>query len=130
MKTGKVWGDSRLELQTLYVAVHAIEVKSGGYCSWHSHKTKWNAFRVLSGTLVIQVRREHGLTDETYLEPGDITTIKPGEVHRFYNRRGVCHALEIYHTNGNLLDPDDIDRLSHGGVYDVATLTGPPEDAA
>lgn len=131
MKTGKIWGISRLLLHSPFIEVHAIEVLQGGYSSWHSHRTKWNAFQVTSGTLLIQVRRDHGLTDTTILEPGDLTTVKPGEEHRFVNRRGICHALEIYHTGtGEPLALEDIVRSSQGGVYDMATLALSPEELA
>ena len=53
MKSGKVWGETELVLQTPFVEFHRIWVHQGGFCSLHKHEHKWNMFYVTSGELAV-----------------------------------------------------------------------------
>ena len=78
------------------------------------HRLKHNGFFVISGHLRIQVEKlDYALTDTTELGPGDFTTVRPGEYHRFVTGPEPVAALEIYY-----LEPlgEDITRKDHGGA--------------
>jgi len=106
---GKIWGTTKRVFAHNSTDAHVIHIKKGGYCSFHSHKSKWNRFVVISGSLKIKQ------------EPANITIIGPGEVHDV--PPGVRHlfeaveetiVLEFYWVD---LDPEDIDRQGTvGGV--------------
>lgn len=113
---GKVWGMTTLLLKTPMVEVHRLDVVPNAYCSMHKHERKWNAFVILSGALTIEVEKpEYGLTDKTVLRAGDLTTVKPGEYHRFVSGLTPTVALEIYYPETL---SEDIVRLDCGGVLD------------
>ena len=94
------------------VEIHQIEFKKGKRCSKHNHQTKSNFFFVLSGCLMIRVwQKDYDLVDETTLEAGEFTTVKPGLDHEFVGLEDG-HALEVYWAE---LNHNDIVRTDHGG---------------
>jgi len=112
--SGKIWGSTTLMLKTPLIEVHRLEVVPGGYCSWHMHRHKWNCFLVFSGSLTIEIRKEaYPLTDKTVLRAGDITTVKPGEEHRFVAGVVAAVAFEIYYPE---MLSEDIVRSDIGGI--------------
>ncbi len=118
MKEGKIWGNTQLILKTPLIEIHKLEVVPGGFCSWHKHRHKWNAFLIFAGSLTIEIRKEaYALTDKTMLRAGDITTVKPGEEHRFI--AGLCPAtaFEIYYPE---MLSEDIVRSGVGGVASMS----------
>jgi mannose-6-phosphate isomerase-like protein (cupin superfamily) len=113
MITGKVWGTTELVLATPLLEIHRLTIKPAHQCSLHVHRKKWNAFVVTRGRLFVDVRKtDYDLIDTTELRPGDWTTVKPGEHHKFRTGRESCEAFELYY-----LDPlsEDIDRKGVGG---------------
>lgn len=114
MINGKVWGVTEVVLATPTVEVHRLTIKPNAFCSWHEHTRTYNAFVVLSGELDIEVRKgDYDLTDVTKLGPTEVTTVKPGEYHRFVSGEKPVVALEIYYLDG--LVPDII-REDVGGL--------------
>jgi mannose-6-phosphate isomerase-like protein (cupin superfamily) len=111
-KQGKVWGDTEQIYGGDTVSAHAINIKKGGYCSIHKHIFKSNAFYVISGMLAIDIFRENGIKDSTILMPGDMTTVEPGEKHRF-TALADTQAVEIYDVK---FHGEDIVRDDNGGV--------------
>jgi mannose-6-phosphate isomerase-like protein (cupin superfamily) len=80
----------------------------------HKHRARWNAFYVLSGKLRIEAQKnEYALTDVTMLGPDDLTSIQPGEYHRFLTGDEPVEALEIYYPPW--VSDEDIVRADHGG---------------
>jgi mannose-6-phosphate isomerase-like protein (cupin superfamily) len=112
---GKVWGTTEQVLSTPLIDMHRLYIKAGTCCSWHKHERKWNGFTVIHGKLVIEVRKnDYAFVDVTVLGPGVVTSVPPGEFHRFV--AGVdCLALEFYYLDilGN-----DIIRDGVGGLLD------------
>lgn len=110
---GKSWGTTKTIIASPFTEVHKIEVVSGGYCSWHLHVKKWNAFIVTEGVLSIETK---GTTDgKTSLEvrAGEVCNIPPGTEHRFFNYSGaVARGLEVYYPDGL---GEDIVRTTRGG---------------
>ncbi len=113
MKAGKVWGlTEQIEMNGV-LEFHRIEMNKGGVCSKHCHEFKWNGFYVESGRMLIRVwQNDYDLVDETILEPGEYTKVKPGVYHQFECLEdGV--AFELYWAEFN---HNDIQRESVGYV--------------
>jgi quercetin dioxygenase-like cupin family protein len=111
MKAGKVWGNTEFIFGNSALEFHKIEFTEGSTCSKHKHKHKWNGFYVTKGLLKIKVwKNDYDLIDETVLEPGEWTTVKPGEFHQF---EGMTHgeAFELYWAE---FDHNDIERETVG----------------
>ncbi len=98
IKAGKIWGNTELIHANGVVEFHRIEFKAGFKCSEHEHKYKWNGFFVESGKMIVRVWQtadQKGLVDETVLNAGDFTQVKPGLIHQFEGvEDGV--AFELY----------------------------------
>lgn len=111
MKAGKVWGTTELIEANGALEFHRIEMKKNGVCSKHLHKYKWNGFYVESGKMRIKVwQKDYDLVDETILEAGDYTKVKPGLYHKFECLEdGV--AYELYWAE---FAHNDIERESVG----------------
>lgn len=97
-KRGKVWGETCTLIASPGVEVHQIKVLPKSECSLHCHQFKWNGFLVISGKLTIEVHKnDYALVDKTVLLPGDFTTVKPGEYHRFISHDEHTVAIEVYY---------------------------------
>ena len=109
---GKVWGQTEPLLVTPLIEVHRINTFGGYKCSEHLHRYKWNAFYCISGKMTIHVRKnDYDLIDVTELEPGDFTSVKPGEYHWFECVEDA-EVLEIYYAEPIT---EDIVRKNTGG---------------
>ena len=113
MKAGKVWGlTEQIEMNGV-LEFHRIEMNKNGVCSKHLHEFKWNGFYVESGKMIVRVWQDadqKGLVDETILNAGDYTTVKPGKFHQFEGvEDGV--AFELYWAE---FSHDDIERRTVG----------------
>lgn len=114
MKFAKIWGETEPLLVTPLIEIHRIYVDPFTKCSEHYHARKWNAFYLISGRLNIHVeKKDYDLIDVTKLEPGDLTTVKPGEYHWFESEDDWAEALEIYYLEGL---GDDIVRRTVGSL--------------
>jgi mannose-6-phosphate isomerase-like protein (cupin superfamily) len=117
IKAGKIWGNTELIHANGVLEFHRIEYKSGYKCSEHYHKHKWNGFFVESGKMLVRVWQtadQEGLVDETILQAGDFTQVKPGLVHQFEGiEDGV--AFELYWAE---FSHDDIERRTVGTKTD------------
>ena len=113
MKAGKIWGQTELIHANGVLEFHRIEFKAGYKCSEHYHKHKWNGFFVESGTMIVrcwQTADQEGLVDQTVLNAGDFTQVKPGLVHQFEGvKDGV--AFELYWAE---FSHNDIERRTVG----------------
>ena len=108
-RSGKIWGTTQLGFAFNGVEAHAIHVAAGGYCSRHSHRSKWNRFQVLRGKLIVRLYfTPDDVADETIVGVGQVTDVPPGVSHDFEALEDVI-AIEYYWT---VLDTNDIDR--HG----------------
>lgn len=124
-KQGKVWGFTQLIHANPVYEFHRIEIMKDAFCSVHSHKHKWNGFFVESGLLKICVWKDNYhlvddnssicQIDETILNPGDFTSVGPGEFHQFWALEPTI-AYETYWASP--LDINDIVRKTVGGKKD------------
>lgn len=120
MKSGKIWGITELIHANHSFEFHRIEAKSGGTCSKHKHKHKWNGFYVETGKLIVRIWKETTSLlagdsthiDETILGPGDFLMVKPTEYHQFEAIEDTI-AFELYWAEFN---HDDIIREDHGFI--------------
>ena len=101
MKAGKIWGTTELLEANGALEFHRIEMEKGGVCSKHLHRYKWNGFYVEKGRMKVSVwQRDYELIDETILNPGQYTKVKPGLYHQFEClENGV--AFELYWAEFN-----------------------------
>ena len=111
MKAGKIWGQTELIHANGVLEFHRIEFKKNVACSKHKHKFKWNGFYVESGKMMVRVwQKDYDLVDETILNPGEFTQVKPGVYHQFIGLEdGV--AFELYWAEFN---HNDIERETVG----------------
>ena len=112
-KSGKIWGQTELLLETPLMELHRIMIDADGFCSTHKHSYKHNLFYVVHGTLEVSVHKnDYDLVDVTLLTDGEYMTVSPGEYHSFRAVTDV-EALEIYYP-----EPigKDIQRKSVGGI--------------
>ena len=107
MKAGKIWGQTELIHANGVLEFHRIEFKKNVACSKHQHQFKWNGFYVESGKMLVRVwQKDYDLVDETILNAGDFTRVKPGVYHQFEGLEdGV--AFELYWAE---FDHNDIKR--------------------
>lgn len=118
MIQGKVWGTTEPLLVTPLLEIHRLAIQPQRRCSLHVHKYKFNAFLVLKGTLTIEVKKnDYPLVDKTVIGPGDLTTVKPGEYHRFVTGTEPVEAIEIYYPE---CLSEDIVREDFGGIVEGA----------
>lgn len=121
MIAGKVWGNTELVEANGALEFHRIEMNTGGVCSKHLHEFKWNGFYVESGRMLVRVwQNDYDLVDETILEAGMYTKVKPGVYHQFECLAdGV--AFELYWAEFN---HNDIVRetVGHAGEEEESTL--------
>lgn len=119
MKQGKVWGVTELIHANGVLEFHRISIDAGGTCSKHRHKYKWNGFFVESGKLLVRAwKNDYDLVDETVLEAGEFTQIKPGEFHQFEALEDTV-AFELYWAE---FDHSDIERETVGSNPQKQTL--------
>tara|TARA_R110000851_G_scaffold3749_7_gene15310 strand:+ start:1361 stop:1741 length:381 start_codon:yes stop_codon:yes gene_type:complete len=114
MKTqGKVWGKTLEIFKNSNFELHRIEAKQGGFSSTHCHVHKFNAFFVEKGKMKITIyETDYDLIDETIVEAGDLSVVKPGKYHKFEALEdSICY--EVYWAE---LGFDDIKRKNVGGV--------------
>ena len=112
IKQSKIWGSTSKIFEKNDVSFHKIEIKSGGFCSKHIHKYKFNLFLIEKGSLEIEIWQQNGIMDRTIISEGEMSEIPPSVYHRFRALTDVI-AFEIYYTV--LLD-DDILRDDSGGT--------------
>jgi len=112
---GKIWGQTKLIHKNGVLEFHRIDFKAGYKCSEHKHSFKWNGFFVESGKMLVRVwQDDQGLVDETILNAGEFTQVKPGKFHQFEGiEDGV--AFELYWAEFN---HDDIQRRTSGSSVD------------
>lgn len=117
MKEPKAWGTAEALHSTPLVKIARLEVKAGGFCSWHHHNAKDNTFIVEAGVLVVDIEPfGDGAGYAHKLYQGDSLTIPPGLRHRFVNDSSApTRVLEVESLSG--LDGADIHRTDTGGLH-------------
>ena len=113
MKSSKVWGETYFIYGNDNFAAHRIRVDRDGYCSMHTHKSRWNLFYIESGALEIEVhKQEYDLVEKTLLTTGESMTVAPGDPHRFKALDNTI-AYELYYQTP--VSESDIQRSDVGG---------------
>lgn len=107
---GKVWGWTQRVFRNETVQVDRAFVRAGWKCSLHHHRHRSNTFFVETGRLLVRVHKD-GLLDEVVLEPGQQTTVRPGDRHEM-EALADTFVLEVYSV---ALGGDDIVRDNQGG---------------
>lgn len=122
MKLGKVWGETECLLSLPHIEIHRLSIRPYSRCSMHMHEHKWNLFFVLAGELDIEVEKQgYALTDTTHLRVRGITTVAPGEFHRFITGDQPAECLEIYYPE---LLSEDIVRRDVGSSAALGGING------
>lgn len=112
--SGKVWGSTSKIFSKNNVEVCRITGKKYGASSTHTHTSKMSLFFVERGAIkVIVEKNDYDLTDETILQAGESTIVKPNEYHSFEILKDDTIVYEFYWVE---LDPDDIDRRDCGSI--------------
>jgi mannose-6-phosphate isomerase-like protein (cupin superfamily) len=113
-KVQKVWGTTECLISTPLFELHRLEIKPGHRCSLHAHRTKWNLFYILEGSLSIDLVLGDidAPIEEKKLQVGGSISVPPGVHHQFRTNSKSCVCLEVYYT-----EPlsEDIIRRNIGG---------------
>jgi mannose-6-phosphate isomerase-like protein (cupin superfamily) len=116
MTEDKVWGTAHHIHHSNRYNVSLLEVKSGGFCSRHYHKDRFNEFHVHSGRIVVV---EYEPEKRTELTSGESCVVRPGVLHRFEVIENGF-VVEIYWTeNGQPCLFKDIERMDTGGMVET-----------
>ena len=127
---GKVWGHTSALFNKNNVEIHRLYAEPGSFCSEHRHASKWNAFYVESGELLVRVWKP-GTVDDTHLHPGNYMEVAPGDYHQFiaedkFGEPSAVVAYEIYWVS---LDASDIDRRTVGRASGIHRMPPEPDPA-
>lgn len=109
--TKKLWGTTTLLLRTPFIEVHRLSINPMSWCSEHLHTSKWNAFYVESGTLLLETFTPEHV--QSRMQPGSFATIPPGHAHQFRTGKERVTCLEIYYPAEV---GEDIVRQTAGGT--------------
>jgi len=111
----KVWGLARHVFASEKLGVSILDVKAGGYSSWHLHRDRDNGFVCVSAVIDVYTRVDGGVGPWHRLNPGDQVKIAAGVVHKFECLQPGT-VIEIYTPRqGASVREDDIERLDMGG---------------
>ena len=109
-ETNKCWGYNVEVFRNATSSVNILHLKAGKRCSWHRHKTKFNQFHLISGSIILKVGIEFW-----ELLPTKEFTIYSGQWHEFQVWEDSIMVEVMYTINGVQYDPDDIERANVGG---------------
>jgi len=114
----KVWGQTRLVIESPRFQRHELQTEAGGYCSWHYHDDRENLFVVESGMIAVlqlfgwkYTRRVLGVGESMFV-PAKV-------VHQFQvieSGRVVEEYWPAEHRG--TISLGDIERLTIGGMLD------------
>ena len=103
----KIWGTNDEIYNNDLCSVNILRIKSGGTCSFHSHKAKHNVFHVISGQLKIKTDK-----GDSVLSRGHSFTVFAGTQHQFQAlEETIC--IEVMFVR---YDENDIQRESVGFI--------------
>lgn len=106
------WGERVVTRKTDTTLTTILYLKPNRRCSWHSHKTAYNQFYVISGMLgVVTDMSDETLT--TVLTEKQSFTVQPGVFHEFRTYDVPTIVEEIAYVEYDL---GDIYRQKIGGI--------------
>jgi mannose-6-phosphate isomerase-like protein (cupin superfamily) len=103
----KSWGVKTELFKNDLCEVSVLSLNPGQRCSWHRHRSKWNQFYVLEGSIAIKT--EDG---ETVVRKGQVFTTNPLQWHEFQTPDGPALVQEIMYVK---YECEDIERTVKGG---------------
>lgn len=106
----KSWGEKVNLFQNNLCEVSILYLNEGQRCSWHRHRSKWNQFFVIDGS--IEVKTEDGVAK---VEKGQSFTTRPQQWHEFRTPDGPAVIQEIMYVQ---YEAEDIERETVGGAID------------
>lgn len=112
-QTHGTWGERIVTRVTGESVTAILLLKPWKRCSWHSHKTTYNQFFVISGEL--GVKTDIGPNNQsslTRLTAKQVFTVRPGVMHEFQTYETGAVVEEIAYVK---YDEADIHRLQLGG---------------
>ena len=111
------WGNRLVTFNWSGGLVTLLWLEPNHRCSWHSHKTAWNQFTVITGML--GVKTDKGYT--TFIKPKQCFTVEPGVKHEFRTYDAPTVIQEVAYVE---YDKNDIDREVIGGLLPVENDKG------
>lgn len=103
----KPWGHEIIWAETKYYIGKFLTINPGCRLSRQYHKEKHETFRVLSGSMVLEIGEPGEKTFTSLcMEPGDTFDCSPYIVHRMCAGSEGCQVLEV--STGEL---EDVERL-------------------
>ncbi len=100
--------------------VRKLEVKRGGFCTKHFHRTKINTFIVVVGTLQVRQWPDPRVVEDTDMRPaayaGQALTVQPYIPHRFYGLTDAVVYEFALPVGCGMLDPEETEQLEPAGI--------------
>lgn len=113
----KCWGRVRhIEHQNALISI--LEVEKGWRCSKHYHTHRFNSFRVITGSLLIELFNSQDLSSNVHqlvVDKGKEVTVCPGILHRFQVLESGIVVETYWTTDGTVPSIFDIFRFDEGG---------------
>jgi mannose-6-phosphate isomerase-like protein (cupin superfamily) len=106
-RTHKTWGEKWNVFINDTCEISILYLNPNRRCSWHTHRTKYNQFFVIEGTLFIKTA--DGVAE---VKKNQVFTTRPGEPHEFQTRDESATVQEIMYVQ---YEPEDIQRETIGG---------------
>jgi quercetin dioxygenase-like cupin family protein len=110
----KSWGVKTELFKNDLCEVSVLQLNAGQRCSWHRHRSKWNQFYVIEGSLTIKT--EDG---ETKVNQGQVFTTNPLQWHEFQTPDSQALVQEIMYVK---YECEDIERRIKGGSLAVTVI--------
>jgi quercetin dioxygenase-like cupin family protein len=110
----KSWGLKTELFKNDLCEVSVLQLNANQRCSWHRHRSKWNQFYVLEGSVTLKT--EDGYTR---VDKGQVFTTNPMQWHEFQTTDGPALIQEIMYVK---YECEDIERLVQGGNLSVTVV--------
>lgn len=96
--TSKVWGGEYLIVNDDKYCAKFLKVNPGYQCSLHYHKIKQETFKVVSGSIILELRGHPSF----YMVTGEEEVIHTGTPHRFSSTTGgIILEISTHHEDSD-----------------------------
>lgn len=111
----KVWGSTKCIYQSEFASEHHLNVKAGGYCSFHYHRERANRFIVQSGCIRVVCAYGWDL-HFVLIGPDNVFDVPSLVPHQFQVLKSGQVIEQYWADRGGKVEESDIERLTTGNM--------------